>query len=140
MEAEKRASSSISVNNTIRIPTSLGGDFFRLWLNFLSPFHELTPREMDVATAFIRHRFELSKSITDEVLLDKIVMNEDSKRKIKADCNISDAHFQVIMGKLRKSKVIINDKINPKFIPKRLHPEDNNFKLLLYFDLDAGNN
>ena len=132
MEAER------SVKNVIRIPTSLEGKFFRLWLGFLSQFHNLTPREMDVAEAFIRQRFELSKSITDPVLLDQIVMNEDSKRKIKADCNISDAHFQVIMGKLRKSKVIVGDKLNPKFIPKGLNAGDHSSSLLLYFDLDAG--
>jgi hypothetical protein len=38
------------------------------------------------------------------------------------------------MGKLRKNKVIVDGKINPKFIP-RLEEDGDNFKLLLLFDL-----
>jgi len=125
------------VTKGIRIPTSLNGNFFRLWLEFLAPFHNLSPRELDVATAFLKHRFELSRAITDAALLDQITMNEESRRKIKGDCNISDAHFQVIMGKLRKSRFIENNKINPKFIPKGIQDGDGNFKLLLYFDFSS---
>lgn len=128
------------INNVIRIPTSLQGKFFRYWLEFLSPFHGLTSREMDVATAFLKLRYELSKSITDPKILDEVTMNDQSKRKIKEECNISPAHFQVIMSKLKKSKVIIDNRINPKFIPKGISDDDKAFQLLLYFDLDGGNN
>jgi hypothetical protein len=38
------------------------------------------------------------------------------------------------MGKLRKSNVIVDNKINPKFIPN-IDEESGNFKLLLLFDL-----
>jgi hypothetical protein len=93
---------------------------------------------MDVATAFIKNRYELSKSIKDDKLLDDIAMNEASKRKVRQDCGITVPHFQVIMGKLRKSKIIIDGKINPKFIPKGIEEGDSSFQLLLYFDLDAG--
>ena len=61
-------------------------------------------------------------------------MSEVTKRKVREECNISLAHFQVIMGKLRKSKVIENGKINPKFIPNIVEG-DNNFTLLLLFEL-----
>ena len=44
-------------------------------------------------------------------------MNEATKREIRESCNLSATHFQVIMGKLRESKVIVNNKINPRFIP-----------------------
>ena len=127
-------------NNVIRIPTSLKGKFFRIWIEFLTPLHSLTNREKDVVAAFIKTRFELSKSVTDDTLLDKIVMSDDIKAKIKDECNVSDAFFQVILGKLRKTNVIIDGKINPKFIPKNLNPNDKSFQLLLYFDLDERNN
>lgn len=128
------------VNNVIRIPTSLKGKFFRIWIEFLTPLHSLTNREKDVVAAFIKARFELSKSITDDALLDKVVMSDDIKAKVKAECNVSDAFFQVILGKLRKTTVIVDGKINPKFIPKSINPDDKAFQLLLYFDLDGGNN
>ena len=128
------------VNNIIRIPTSLEGKFFRYWFEFLAPFHNLTSREMDVATAFVKQRFELSRSISDEDILDRVTMSEDTKQKIREECNITTPHFQVIMGKLRKAKVIINNKINPRFIPKNVNTEDKAFQLLLYFDLDEERN
>ena len=61
-------------------------------------------------------------------------MGEDTKRKIREECNITQAHFQVIMTKLKKSKVIEDGRINPKYIP-RLENDSNNFQLLLSFDL-----
>lgn len=127
-------------NNAIRIPTSLQGKFFRIWIEYLTPLHNLTNREKDVVAAFLKARFELSKSVTDDDLLDKIVMSDDVKTKIKAECGVSDAFFQVILGKLRKTGVIKNGKIAPKFIPKKLKEGDQSFQLLLHFDLDATNN
>lgn len=121
-------------NNVVRIPCSLDGSFFRYWFMFLKPFHKLTDREIDVITSFVKHRYELSKVIKDDGILDKVVMSEDTKRKVREECNITLPHFQVIMGKLRSSKVIIDGKINPRFIPN-IEEEDGFFKLLLLFEL-----
>lgn len=127
------------INGVIHIPSSLKGSFFRYWLEFLSPFHDLSPREMDVAACFLKQRYILSQAITDNNLLDDIVMSQETKKKIIQECNISTAHFQMVMSKLRKSKIIINDKLNPKFVPKGMSEGDKSFQLLLYFDLDEGN-
>ncbi len=124
----------MKANNIVRIPTTLNGKFFRYWFEFLAPFHHLTNREIDVIACFVRKRFELSKSILDSSILDKVVMSEDVKKDIREECNITLPHFQVIMGKLRKSKIIIDGKINPRFIPNIVE-EDDSFKLLLLFDL-----
>lgn len=121
-------------NNVVRIPCSLDGSFFRYWFMFLKPFHKLTDREIDVITSFVKHRYELSKVIKDDDILDKVVMSEDTKRKVREECDITLPHFQVIMGKLRSSKVIIDGKINPRFIPN-IEEEDGFFKLLLLFEL-----
>jgi hypothetical protein len=102
---------------------------------FLEPFHNLTEREMEVITSFVKNRFKLSKVIQDQNILDKVTMSEDTKKKVREECNITLPHFQVIMGKLRKNKVIVDGKINPRFIPN-IVPEDKNFKLLLLFDLN----
>lgn len=121
-------------SNIIRIPCSLDKSFFRYWLMFLEPFHKLTNREIDIAASFVRQRYELSKVIKDSDILDKVTMSEDTKKKVREECNITLAHFQVIMGKLRKNKVIINGKINPKFIPN-IDEEAGTFQLLLLFEL-----
>lgn len=122
------------INNVIRIPTSLNGDFFKYWFLFLKPFHNLTDREMDVIASFTKQRYELSKVIKDENILDKVVMSEDTKQKVREECEVSLPHFQVVMGKLRKAKVIVDGKINPKYIP-RVEEDGDSFKLLLLFDL-----
>lgn len=127
-------------NNVIRIPTSLQSNFFRMWIEFLTPLHSLNNREKDVVAAFLKARFELSKSITDPALLDKIVMSNEIKTNIKQECHISSAFFQGILGKLKRTNVLIDGKINPKFIPKGLNSDDKAFQLLLYFDLDGGSN
>lgn len=122
------------INNVISIPASINGKFFRYWLEFLKPFHKLTERETDVMASFLKNRYELSKVVSDQEILNKLTMSEDTKRKVREDCNITQAHFQVIMTKLKKSKMIDNGRINPKFIP-RVEKDAKNFQLLLSFDL-----
>lgn len=121
-------------NNIVRIPCSLDKSFFRLWFKFLEPFHKLTDREIDVITSFVKQRYGLSKVIKDNEILDKVTMSEDTKKIVREECNITLPHFQVIMGKLRKNKVIVDGKINPRFIPN-IDEETGAFQLLLFFEL-----
>ena len=121
-------------NNIVRIPCSLDKSFFRLWFKFLEPFHKLTDREIDVNTSFVKQRYGLSMVIKDNEILDKVTMSEDTKKKVREECNITLPHFQVIMGKLRKNKVIVDGKINPRFIPN-IDEETGTFQLLLLFEL-----
>lgn len=121
------------VDSIVRIPCKVDGKFFRYWFEFLQPFHNLTEREMDVITSFVKQRYELSKVIKDNEILDKVTMSEDTKKKVREECDISLPHFQVIMGKLRKNKVIIDGKINPRYIPS-VDEEKGSFKMMLLFD------
>lgn len=123
------------VNNVIGLSQSpLGDKFFKYWFIFLRPLHHLTDREIDVIASFTKHRYELSKVIKDEALLDTVLMSEETKRKVREDCNITLAHFQVIMGKLRKNKVIINNKINSKLIPN-IREDSKSLQLLVLFPI-----
>lgn len=121
------------VDSIVRIPCKVDDKFFRYWFEFLTPFHNLTEREMDVITSFVKQRYELSKVIKDNEILDKVTMSEDTKKKVREECDISLPHFQVIMGKLRKNKVIIDGKINPRYIPS-VDEENGSFKMMLLFD------
>lgn len=120
-------------NNVIRIPTS-ADKFFKYWILFTRPLHSLTEKEMEVTACILKYRYNLSKVIIDEDILDVMLFGEDTRNKIKAECDISSAFFQVILGKLRKVNIIKDNKINPRFIPNFKSNED--FKLLLYFDVD----
>lgn len=121
-------------NGVLVIPCSLDGSFFKLWFNFLKPFHKLTDREIDVIASFVKYRYDYGKEINNQELLDKFTMSDDTKRKVREECNMSQAHFQVIMTKLKKNRIIENGKINPRFIPK-LEEGSNSFQLLLSFEL-----
>lgn len=121
-------------NNVVRVPCSLDNSFFKYWFKFLEPFHKLTNREIEVISSFVKHRYELSKVIKDKDILDRVTIGEDTRRKVREECNITLPHFQVIMGKLRKSKVIIDGKINPRFIPD-IKEENGYFQLLILFEL-----
>ena len=61
-------------------------------------------------------------------------MSEETKRKVREECRITSAHFQVIMGKLRKNNVIINNRINQKLIPN-LTEDTENLQLLVSFPI-----
>ena len=119
-------------DSVVLVPGSIDS-FFRKWFEFLEPFHKLTAREMDVATAFVKQRYELGKVIKDPEILDREVMSDFTKRKVREECDITLPHFQVIMGKLRKSQIIVDGKLNPRFIPNITEDADS-FKLLLYFN------
>lgn len=125
-------------NNVVKVTTTVG-EFFKYWFMFLKPFHGLTEKEIEVASALVRHRYELSKVIKDDNILDKVVMNKDTRTEIIKECKVSLPYYQVIMGKLKRVNIIKDEKLNPKFmpnIPEDLEGKDpESFQLLLYFDM-----
>lgn len=123
------------VNNVIALSqTPLGNDFFKYWFIFLRPLHHLTDREIDIISALTRHRYELSKKISDDKILDNVLMGEDIKKQIAEECGITIAHYQVILGKLRKNKVVIGNSINPKLIPN-IRENEGTLQLLVLFPI-----
>lgn len=122
-------------NNIVRVSTSVNSQFFKYWLMFLSPLNKLTNKEIEVLALFLKYRYNLSKSIkNNEELLDENVMSEAIRKKIREECNMALPYFQVLLGNLRKKKVIVNNRINPKYIPN-IKEENGYFQLLLLFDL-----
>lgn len=126
----------LSINNVVRIPCKLDGKFFKHWFDFLQPLHNLTEREKEVAACYLKKRFELSQSISDESILNKYLLSQEITKQIKEECNLKTSHLQVVLTKLRKNGVMIeNDAINPKFIPK-ITQDKNSFSLLIYYDFN----
>lgn len=120
-----------SLGKVLPIPCTLEGDFFIQWMNYLTPRHGLTKTQSLVVAELLKERYHLSKSIkNNDELLDEILMNADTKRKIRERCGIKESHFQVIWGILRKKGVIVKNKLNHSYIPD---VEGNDFKVVLYF-------
>lgn len=127
-------SSNFKPDSLVMLPTTLD-NFFRTWLIFLRPYHELTDRQIDIAACFLKHRYELSKVIKEEKLLDENVMSDTSKKQIMEECHITKAHFQVIMSDLKKHKLIVNGVINPRYIPS-IKDDAKSFSFMLYFQIN----
>ena len=107
----------IRIKSTPKLRMSPEGDFFRYWVEFLRPLHDLTKREMDILAEFLKTRYELGKVIIDGDTLDRVLMSEETKRNIRKACGISPKHFQVIMSKFRKNDVIRDNRIRLNLIP-----------------------
>ena len=107
----------IRITSNSKLKMSPEGDFFKCWVEFLRPLHELTKREMDVLAEFLKVRYNLSKEIVNTDRLDRVLMSEETKREIREKCHIKAKHFQVIMSKFRKNGVIKDGKIYMNLIP-----------------------
>lgn len=129
-------------SNIAHIVTTLAkadNNFFRYWLQFIKPLHGLSYKEMEVLASFLRMRYELSKSISNDELLDKVLMNADTKRVIREEHNIASPYFQVLLAKFRKLGIIKDNKIEKKYIPN-LEIDSKEYKLILLFDLKTDDN
>lgn len=110
------------------------GNLFRLWLEFLLPFHHMTGRELEVAALFLKERDELSRDISNETLVDRILMSDDTHKKIRTECNLTNQHYQVIRSKLKSKGFFQEDHINPRLLLK-LKPDATEFSFLLLFPI-----
>jgi len=62
------------------------------------------------------------------------VFDYDTKMKIKEDLNMKDSALQTVLTKLRKKKIIIDNKVSPIFIPS-LELNSKNFKMIYNFNI-----
>ena len=113
----EKVTNYIKLTSNSKLKMSPDGDFFRYWVEFLRPLHELTKREMDVLAEFLKVRYNMSREIINTDRLDRVLMSEETKRDIRKTCGISAKHFQVIMSKFRKNGVIRDGKIHLNLIP-----------------------
>ena len=106
--------------------------FYRMWIEFLAPFHKLTARERDLAARIIAQYFKLKDSIPDPDMLKEVLWSHTSRKDMRESLKMSQAHFQMILAKLREAKVLVDGDINPKYIP---HIDENpRFMLSIIFD------
>lgn len=101
----------ISVRSNDKLNISLNGDFFRVYVDFLQPIHELTKREMDVLAEFLKERYLLSKTIKDEYNLNKILLGKNTRYKIMETIKIKPKHLNVVLSTFRAKGIL--KKIGP---------------------------
>lgn len=113
--------------------------FFRVWMEFLSPFHRLTAREKDVAARVIAQYFRLKETVQDPVLMKEVLWSHSSRKDMRESLGMTQAHFQMVLMKLKAAHVIVEDgNLNERFIPHM--SDDPRFMLSIIFDWSSPSN
>lgn len=112
--------------------------FYRMWIEFLAPFHKLTARERDVAARIIMQYFKLKDSVPDPEVLREVLWSRKSRSDMMASLKISQPHFQMVLAKLKAAGVLIDGEINPKYIPHKSN--DPRFLLEIVYDWSSDSN
>lgn len=123
-------------DNVILVPCSSIEAFFKYWFTFLKPFHGLSEQSIEILSGIAYQRYLLSKKIKDNDLLDSVVLSTTSRKKIEQKCDISKQHLQTVLSILRKHNIIVNNRINPKFMPNITESNEGSyFQLSVIYDL-----
>lgn len=93
-------------------------NFFFRYIEFLQPFHKLQKQQYTVVALLLYYHYKFSKEITNNKILWKTVFDYDTKILITEELGITTQGLENIYTKLRKSKVIIDNEINPVYIPQ----------------------
>jgi hypothetical protein len=117
------------------IPVKLK-DFFYKWIDFTKPLHKLNPQQSKVLALLLYHHYRLSFEITNDKILWKQVFDYDTKLLVCEELNIQMHALENLFSKLRRKNIIINNKVNPNFIPN-LKLDAKNFRLIFNFKING---
>jgi len=113
--------------------------FYRAWVDFLAPFHKLTKRDREVMARILQQYFRLKNSIPDKELFHDVMWSFNSRKDMRESLQMTPAHFQIAIGKLRKAGVLdANNDLNPRYIPHKT--EGSLFILNVIFDWSSESN
>jgi len=112
--------------------------FYRAWIEFLAPFHKLTSRERDVAARIIQQYFKLKERCKDPVLLRELLWSQQSRKDMRDSLGMTQAHFQMVLKRLRETKVLIDGDLNKAYIPNK--GEEPRFLMCVMYDWSSDKN
>ena len=118
--------------NILKIKSSDYDELFLNWFLILKPLHNLSNKECILASKLYKYRVELKEVILDKEILDTTILSDTYRKKIIEEMDITMIHLQVLLTSLRKKNVIIDNRLNPKFIP---HIKDSELSLLIRFEI-----
>tara|TARA_B100000767_G_scaffold225021_1_gene214242 strand:+ start:47 stop:433 length:387 start_codon:yes stop_codon:yes gene_type:complete len=107
---------------------------FRLWLEFLKPYHKLRNKEIEALSLMLYYRYELSREIPNVDMVDMILFSTETRSKIRSELNdMSQKVFNNLLTSLRKKGVLTKDnKIHHNLIPNMT---EKGFKLIFNFEV-----
>lgn len=107
---------------------------FRLWLEFLKPYHKLRNKEIEALSLMLYYRYELSREIPNMDMVEMILFSTETRGKIRAELNnMSQKVFNNLLTSLRKKGVLTKEnKIHHNLIPNMT---EKGFKLIFNFEV-----
>lgn len=107
---------------------------FRLWLEFLKPYHKLRNKEVEALSLMLYYRYELSREIPNIEMVDMILFSTETRAKIRSELSsMSQKVFNNLLTSLRKKGVLTKDnKIHHNLIPNMT---EDGFKLIFNFEV-----
>ena len=107
---------------------------FEMWLEFLKPYHGLRPKEIKALAIMLYYRYEISREVAQEEMVDMILFSTETRRKMMKELGgMGQKVFNNLLTSLRRKKVLTKDnKINHKLIPNM---SENGFKLVFNFEI-----
>lgn len=112
-------------------------NLFVYWLEFLKPYHKLANKEIEALGLMLYYRHELSKEVSNEDLVDKLLFSSDIRQKIKTDLGgMKNGVFNNLLSTLRRKKVLsTKNKITSSLIPNK-DPMSKEFSLVFNFQIN----
>lgn len=118
-------------DTALRIPCSKERFLYRFF-DLLRPVHQLTQKEMEVAVCFVEHWYKLQATVKDDKQLNQLLFSVQEKTQICQELGLSAQHMRKIMMKLKQRNIIINGKLNYRFIPH--HEEGSPYRIMFIID------
>lgn len=116
-----------------------GDSFYRAWIEFLTPYHKLTAREKDVAARLLLQYDKFKENVPDPEVLKDLMWSRKSRKDIMDSLHMSQAHFQMVLAKLKQAGVIVDGDIDQRYIPPKFSDEPR-FMLQVIFDWSSPKN
>ena len=122
-------------SSVTKIPCTLQS-FFYYWLQFTAPLHKLQKKEMKILATILHKRYELTKVITDDGLVDSFLFSKETRDQMLEESGESRNNFQVVLSNFRKQGIVLpGNKLNKKFIPN-ITRNSNRFDFMIIFDIE----
>ena len=108
--------------------------FYRAFVEILTPYHKLAAREKDVVARVIAQR----ASVSDPEVLKEVLWSHTSRNDMIESLGMTREHFQLLLGKLRRSGMLLDGGVDPRFVPKMT--DEPRFFLGVLFDWSSPDN
>lgn len=90
--------------------------------------------EFKIVEKLITKKLELRETITDESIIDSIILSTEQRATIQKELDLTVSQFNNLLSSIRKKKVIIDNKLNKVLIPN-FNLKDTYFKYTTIFTI-----